>query len=436
MVDEVPVSAAFRGVEPGSRILAASYCGTPQTLLEELGRYAARTENLELASGLMLGSFPFARAVRNGDLKYRTWHPAGIGRDLVNSGEAEYLPLRASDVRAAVTGTTDVLLLRVSPPGRDGFCSTGPTASYTRAAVETAKLVIAEVDPDLPRTSGDSRVHLSEIGRLVTAEDPIAYYPGPSRVDERAVAIARHVAELIPDRGTVQLGIGAITETVGEILGSGQGAFGIRVLGMLTEQMIPLAESSAGTVRAVEVMGGPTIMEWASRNTRIEMTSSDRVHDPVFLSHTDKFVSVNSAASIDLTGQVVSDTIGGPGGRVVSGIGGSADFFEGAHLSPGGLRILALASTTGRGLPTIVPEHPAGAQVTIPRHSVDVVVTEHGVAWLRGRTLPERREALLAIAGDSTGDTTAAAAGNTAGNTTEDSASVSDVAVTAGKEQS
>jgi acyl-CoA hydrolase len=431
MVDEVPVSAAFRGVEPGSRILAASYCGTPQTLLGELGRYAARTENLELASGLMLGSFPFAQAVRNGDLKYRTWHPAGVGRDLVTSGDAEYVPLRASDVRAAITGTTDVLLLRVSPPGRDGFCSTGPTATLTRAAVETSKLVIAEVDPDLPRTTGDSRLHLSEIGRLVTAEDPIAYYPGPSRADERALAIARHVAELIPDGATVQLGIGAITETVGELLGSGHGPSGLRVLGMLTEQMIPLAESSAGTVRAVEVMGGPAIMEWASRNTRIEMTSSDRVHDPRYLSQTEKFVSVNSAASIDLTGQVVSESVGG---RVVSGVGGSADFFEGAHLSPGGLRILALASTTRRGLPTIVPEHPAGVQVTIPRHSVDVVVTEHGVAWLRGRTLPERREALLAIAGDSAGDTAAA----TAGNTTADSASVSisDVAVTAGKEQS
>jgi acyl-CoA hydrolase len=436
MVDEVPVSAAFRGVEPGSRILAASYCGAPETLLTELGRYAERTGGLQLSTGLIFGSFPFAQAVRNGKLKYRTWHPGGVGRDLVESGDAEYVPLRASDVRAAITGTTDVLLLRVSPPGRDGFCSTGPTATFTRAAVETAKLVIAEVDPDLPRTSGDSRVHLSEIGRLVTADDPLAYYPGPSRTDERSRTIARHVAELIPDGATVQLGIGAITETVGELLGSGQGAFGLRMLGMLTEQMIPLAESSAGTVRAIEVMGGPAVMEWASRNTRIEMTSSDRVHDPVFLSKTDKFVSVNSAASIDLSGQVVSERVGG---RVVSGIGGSADFFEGAHLSPGGLRILALTSTTGRGLPTIVPEHPAGTQVTIPRHSVDVVVTEHGVAWLRGRTLTERREALLAIAGDgaaTTAATTASTAATTAGNTTADGASVSDLAVTAGKEQS
>lgn len=396
MRNEVPVSAAFQGVSPGSRILAAPCCGTPETLLEELGQYAQRTDGLRLTTGLTFGSFPHQRAVRAGQLRYRTWHPSGVGCELVRIGLAEYLPLRASDVRAVITGNVDVLLLRISPPDRDGWCSTGPTASFTRAAVETARLVIAEIDPDLPRTSGDSRVHVSEIGRLVTAEDPTPYYPGPSRTDPRMAVIAEHVAGLIPEGATVQLGLGAVTEAVGELLGRRGDPFGIRVLGMITEQMIPLVEASNGTAVAVELMGGPKLMAWAHRNSRVEMTSSDRVHDPVFLSKIGTFVSVNSAASVDLTGQVVSDAIGG---RVVSGIDGSADFFEGAHLSGGGLRILALASTTARGLPAIVPEHPAGTQVTIPRHSVDVVVTEHGVAWLRGRTVGERREALLAIAG-------------------------------------
>ena len=397
MVNEVSVSAAFRDVEPGSRILAAPCCGTPQTLLEELGRYARRTDGLQLTTGLTFGSFPFAEAVRARQLRYRTWHPSGAGCDLVREGLADYLPLRASDVRAAIAGNVDVLLLRVSPPGRDGWCSTGPTASFTRAAVETAKLVIAEVDPDLPRTTGDSRVHLSEIGRLVTAEDPTPYYPGPSWTDPRIETIARHVAGLIPQGATVQLGTGAVTEAVGELLGRRDDPFGIRVLGMVTEQMAALAEASCGTALAVELMGGPKLMEWANHNSRVEMTSSDRVHDPVFLSRLPKFVSVNSAASVDLSGQVVSDAIGG---RVMSGIGGTADFFEGARLSDGGLRILALTSTTARGLPTIVESHPAGTEIIIPRHSVDVVVTEHGVAWLCGRTIPERREALLAIAGE------------------------------------
>ena len=396
MRNEVPVSAAFLGVSPGSRILAAPCCGTPETLLEELGRYAQRTDGLQLTAGLTFGSFPHERAVRAGRLRYRTWHPSGVGCDLVRVGLAEYLPLRASDVRAVITGNVDVLLLRISPPDRDGWCSTGPTASYTRAAVETARLVIAEIDPDLPRTSGDARVHVSEIGRLVTAEDPTPYYPGPSRTDPRIAVIAEHVAGIIPEGATVQLGLGAVTEAVGELLGRRADPFGIRVLGMITEQMIPLVEASNGTAVAVELMGGPKLMAWADRNSRVEMTSSDRVHDPVFLSRIGTFVSVNSAASVDLTGQVVSDAIDG---RVVSGIGGSADFFEGAHLSGDGLRILALTSTTGRGLPAIVPEHPAGTQVTIPRHSIDVVVTEHGAAWLRGRTVGERREALLAIAG-------------------------------------
>lgn len=396
MVNQVSVARALRDIEPGSRILAAGYCGTPETLLTELGRRAERTEGLVLTSGMMFGGFPFAGAVRDGKLKYRTWHPYGPGRDLVNEGHAEYLPLRASDVRRTIAGTTDVLLLRVSPPDRDGWCSTGPTASFTPAAIEAATTVIAEVDPELPRTTGDSRVHLRDIACLVDSDDPTPYYPGPSRSGPRVDAIAARVAELIPRGATVQIGLGAVPEAVGERLGKSEDPFRIRVLGMVTEQMMNLADASNGTVLAVELMGGPELMKWANRNSRIEMTSSDRVHDPVFLSKTDKFVSVNSAASIDLTGQVVSDSIGG---RIVSGIGGSADFFEGAHLSSGGLRILALTSTTANGLPTIVEEHPAGTQVTIPRHSVDVVVTEHGVAWLRGRTTRERREALLAIAG-------------------------------------
>ncbi|MGH3167447.1 MAG: acetyl-CoA hydrolase/transferase family protein [Trebonia sp.] len=400
MADEVLVSAAFRGVAPGARILAAPCCGTPETLLRELGRYAERTDGLQLTTGLTFGSFPHLPAVRAGRLRYRTWHPSGPARDLVAGGLADYLPLRASDVRAAIRDTVDVLLLRVSPPGRDGWCSTGPTASFTRAAVETARLVIAEVDPDLPRTTGDSRVHLSEIGRLIAADDPTPSYPRSARTDPRAEVIAGHVAGLIPDGATVQLGLGSVTEAVGELLGRKHGTFRMRVLGVLTEQMIPLAESSSGTARAVELIGGPKLMEWANRNTRVEMTSSDRVHDPVFLSKIDTFVSVSPAASVDLTGQVVSDMAGG---CAVSGIGGGADSFEGAHLSRGGLRILALTSTTERGVPTIVAEHPAGTQVTIPRHSVDVVVTEHGVAWLRGRTLDERREAMVAIAGGGTG---------------------------------
>jgi acyl-CoA hydrolase len=177
------------------------------------------------------------------------------------------------------------------------------------------------------------------------------------------------------------VGIGSVTEAVGAALGQRARARGLRLLGMVTEQMISLAEDSAGTALAVELLGGPALMRWANRNSRVEMTSSDRVHDPVFLSRIPKFVSVNSAVSVDLTGQAVSEEIGG---RALSGVGGSADFFEGARLSDGGLRILALTSTTARGVPTIVPEHPAGTQVTIPRHSVDVVVTEHGAAWACG----------------------------------------------------
>lgn len=403
MVNEVSVARAIRDIAPGSRVLAAPCCGTPETLLRELGRHAERTDGITLTTGLTFGSLPFAPAVRDKKLRYRTFHPSGTGRDLINEGVAEYLPLRAADVRRTIDGTTDVFLMRISPPDRDGWCSTGPTASFTRAALDTAAQVIAEVDPGLPRTTGDSQVHLKDITSLVDSDDDTPYYPGPARADPRAEVIAELVAGLIPQGATVQLGLGSVTEAVGGYLGRREDPFGIRILGVITEQMMGLADASSGTARAVELLGGPALMAWANRNTRIEMTSSDRAHDPVFLSRTDKFVSVNSAAAIDLAGQVVSEEIGG---RAVAGIGGSADFFEGARLSGGGLRIIALTSTTANGHPAIVEAHPAGAPVAIARHSVDVVVTEHGVAWLRGRTTGERREALLAIAGTGAGGVT------------------------------
>ncbi|MBO0821104.1 MAG: hypothetical protein J2P26_09670, partial [Nocardiopsaceae bacterium] len=179
MVNEVSVARAVRDIAPGSRVLAAPCCGTPETLLRELGRHAERADGIQLTTGLTFGSFPFAPAVRNKTLRYRSWHPSGTGRDLVRDGLAEYLPLRASDVRATIAGHVDVLLLRVSPPGRDGWCCTGPTASFTRAAVEAAARVIAEVDPDLPRTTGDSRVHLSEIASLVDSDDDTPRPPEP-----------------------------------------------------------------------------------------------------------------------------------------------------------------------------------------------------------------------------------------------------------------
>ncbi|MFD9194940.1 acetyl-CoA hydrolase/transferase family protein [Streptomyces phaeochromogenes] len=398
-MDVLRIGAVFDDVPVGARVVASPCCGTPETLLRELGAHAGRTGAAHLAAGLLLGRFPFEPAVRSGHLRFTTWHVAGPGRALSDDGLLDYLPLRAGDVIPTLAGAVDVALIRVTPPDRNGWCSLGPSTTYSRAAVEAARTVVAEIDPTLPRTSSASQVHLSEIHRFVESDEQTCRYRSQGAPDPRAAAVADHVAALLPDGATVQLGIGATSEALATPLTELGANSGLRLLGLVTEAMIPLVETIArcgnGPVRALELLGGPELMAFADGHPGIEMASSAQLHDPAHLARTPRFVSVNSAAAVDLSGQVIADSVGS---RVISGIGGSADFFEGAHLSPGGLRVVAMPSTTSRGTSTIVAEHALGSRVSVPWHSVDVVVTEHGAAWLKGRTMAERREALLAVA--------------------------------------
>jgi 4-hydroxybutyrate CoA-transferase len=398
-MDWTSAEAAFADVPPGARLVAGNCCGTPETLLRALGAHAERTGGGQvLYAGLLLGDWPFAPAIRSGALTLRCWHVYGPGRRLWRDGFVEYLPLRLPDVARTVLGEIDVALVRVGPPDADGWCSLGPSASFAADAVAAARLVIAEVADEVPRTHGDARVHVSRIDRFVRAEGPAPAYTPPAH-DPVSVEVARRVAGIIPPESTVQLGIGAITEALAPLLAETARAASLRVLGMVSESMIPLVdavtEAGHGPVQAVELLGGPALMAYADGNPAIEMRSSRVLHDPVWLSRTPRLVSINSAIAVDLSGQVVAETAGG---SVLAGVGGSADFFEGAHLSPGGFRVIALRSTTRRGDSTIVAEHGRDDLISIPHHSVDAVVTEHGVAWLRGRTRRERRAALAEIA--------------------------------------
>ncbi len=390
--------AALADLPPAARIVAGNACGTPLTLLRELGRRPRAAGPVTLTLGITLGEPGLREAALEGSVRIRSWHVHGEIRALHREGLVDYLPLRLVDVPRLVLTESDVALIRVGPPDADGYCSLGPSTSYARDAVRLARLVIAEVADDVPRTVGDSRIHVSEIDRFVASDTPMAVYE-PSAPGPASAEVARRVGELVPDGSTVQLGIGAIGDAVSAALSQIGQAKSLRLHGMLSEPMIPLVEAIAATgghpVQAVELLGSPKLMAWADENPAIEMADSQRIHHPLAIAAVPSFVSVNSAVAVDLQGQVAAETVKG---RVISGVGGSADFAEGAHLSDGGLRIIALASTTAKGQSTIVATHGGADLVSAAHHSVDAIVTEHGVAWLRGRTHRERRENLIAVA--------------------------------------
>lgn len=387
---------AFKDLGRGTRFVAGNVCGTPSTLLAGLAQRALDVGDLTLSSGLLLGELPLADALRSKRLRMRAWHIPASLRGLQREGFIDYAPMRLLDLPEVVLDASDVALIRVSPPDASGHCSIGPSASYTLEAARRVPIVIAEVDPDLPRTRGDSQLHVSDIDRFVHADAPMPEV-APSPADDVARAIAGNVASILPKAVTLQLGIGAVPEVLATELAATPGAAS-GLVGLVTDAMIPLVHTivrEGGTVTAVELMGTAALMRWAHENPAVTMASSQTVHNPVWLGAIPHLVSVNSAVAVDLLGQVVAESVGG---SVISGVGGSADFAEGAHLSPGGQRIIALASTTRSGASTIVMRHDPADAITAPHHSVDAVVTEHGVAILRGATRDERRDALISIA--------------------------------------
>lgn len=386
---------ALSRLPPHARLIASPGCATPQTLLAALPAIAETRPGLVLHAGLLLGDLPFLPAVAAGTLRFHTWHVPSAARPLATNGQVDYTPMRASDVPESFRSGFDCALVRVSAPDARGYCNFGPSLTYTREAIGAARTVIAEIDPELPRTYGDTAVHRSTFDYVIDATDPMCEYR-LSEITDRARQVAVRVAALLVPGQVLQLGIGAIPEAVPALLAAEE--YGTtRFVGMITERIANLI-ADAGDVcalRAVELMGTPALMRFADENPQVVMQGSLLAHDARRLSAEAGFCSVNSALAIDLTGQVACESIGG---RMLGGVGGSVDFFDAARLSDGGRRVLALHAETSDGMSTIVEQLPPRTPVTIPRHLVDIVVTEHGCAHLAGLTQAERADALIDLA--------------------------------------
>lgn len=391
-------AAALAVTSPDAVVLPGNACGTPVSLLEEVVRASAGAPGRRLIAGLLIDPPEFGTALRRGDLSLTSWHIAGEQRRLVREGLVDYLPGRLMDLPVTVMPRVDVALIRTTPPDRHGYVNAGPSVTYLDSIIESGATVIAEVSDHVPPSFGMSRVPVDRLTALVESEEPQPSY-APASTDSVSDAIAARVLELLPRGATVQLGIGAVPEALARTLADHVVELDLGLVGLVSEPMVDLVESIArrrqAPVKAVELMGTADFMEWARLNPALEMRTSRHLHDPIALARLPRLVSVNSAICIDLRGQVVAESVRG---NVIAGIGGSNDFAEGAHLSPGGLRIIALSSTAKDDDSTIVAQHDPADTVSLPYHSVDVVVTEHGVAWLRGRSVAERREALIAVA--------------------------------------
>ncbi|NOJ98847.1 GNAT family N-acetyltransferase [Corallococcus coralloides] len=398
---------ALRAVLPGRRILIGSGAAEPVTLVRALvdERGPSLSDN-EVVHLLTLGPAPYVEPAQAGRFRHVAFFIGPNVRQAVQEGRADFIPVFLSEIPELIRSRkirVDAALIQVSPPDAHGYVSLGVSVDIVRAAVDAAPLVIAEVNPNMPRTHGDSFLDVRRIDHLVPVDLPLLEaHPEPS--DEVSRRIGEHVARLIPDGATLQTGIGRIPDAVLTAL-KGHHDLGIHTE-MLSDGVMRLVESGVITGRRKTllpgklvtsfIMGTRALYAWAHDHPAIEMRPSDDTNDPANIARNARMVAINSALAVDLTGQVAADTLGG---CFFSGIGGQVDFIRGASRSPGGQAIIALPSTAKGGTASRIQRalEPDTGVVT-SRGDVHHVVTEYGVAELWGKSIRERALALIAVA--------------------------------------
>ncbi|NPV26230.1 MAG: acetyl-CoA hydrolase/transferase family protein [Firmicutes bacterium] len=402
----VTAAEAVKVVQSGDRIVLGHACGEPQLLPTALVERAIELQDVEIVHMVAMGQALYCAPGMERHFRHNSLFVGGSTRAAINEGRGDYTPCFFSEVprlfREKVL-PVDVAMIQVSPPDKFGFCSLGVSVDYTKPLVDCAATVLAEVNPNMPRTLGDSFVHVTEIDYFVPSEQPLIELPRPN-IGPVEEAIGRHIAGLVEDGSTLQLGIGGIPDAVlmflkdKHDLGIHSEMFSDGVVELIEAGVVNCRKKTLHPGKAVVtfLMGTRKLYDFVHQNPMVAMYPVDYVNDPFVISQNDKMVAINSALQVDLMGQVCADTIGP---RQYSGVGGQIDFVRGAARSKGGKSIIALPSTAAGGkVSRIVTQLDAGAAVTTSRNDVHYVVTEYGVADLRGKTLRERAEALISIA--------------------------------------
>jgi acyl-CoA hydrolase/GNAT superfamily N-acetyltransferase len=401
----VDARRALAPVRRGARVFVGSGCAEPVLLV---GALAEREElaDVEVIHIMTIGEAPYARAAQGGRFRHNAFFIGSNVREAIAAGQADYTPVFLSEIPALFRSRKlplDFALISTTPPDAHGFCSLGVSVDVVKSAVEAAEIVIAEINPTMPRTHGAGFLHVDDIDFFVPNAAPILQIPIPHS-DDVSARIGRFCADLVPHGATLQLGIGEIPNALLAAL-SGKKDLGLHSE-MISDGVVDLIESGVINCRRKTLhtgkavtsfcMGSRRLYDFVDDNPFFEFLPTEYVNDPFVIARNDRMISINSALQVDLTGQVCADSIGT---RFYSGIGGQVDFIRGAARSKDGRSVLALPSTARNGtLSRIVPVLTEGAGVVTTRGDVHTVVTEHGVAELKGRTVRERTLALISIA--------------------------------------
>jgi acyl-CoA hydrolase/GNAT superfamily N-acetyltransferase len=397
---------ALQIIERGDSVFIGSGAAEPQLLVAELAKMSMEFADTEIVHLWTLGVAPYTQPKFKHQFRHNAFFIGDNVRQAVADGLADYTPIFLSDIpQLFISGRrhVDVALIQVTPPNEHGFCSYGVSVDIVKPAAEHAGSIIAEVNPQMPWTLGDSFIHVNRIEALVENETPLPELRYPE-ADEIAKQIGENISRLIGDGATLQMGIGTIPDSILASLHNKRD-LGIHTE-MLSDGVIDLVEAGVitnakktlhrGKIIASFVMGTRRLYDWVDHNPFIEFHPSHYVNDPFVVSQNDNMVAINSALEIDLTGQVCSDSIGY---LFYSGIGGQVDMIRGSARSKGGKPIIALPSTAQDGTVSRIVSHLSeGAGVVTTRGDVHYVVTEYGTAYLHGKNIRERALALINIA--------------------------------------
>ncbi len=396
---------ALSVIQSGNRVFVQGSAQTPLYLLRELGKQAPRLQDVELTFITVQGDIELDKPQYANSFHINCMFVSGSVRKAVNEGRADFIPVFLSDIPDLFRNELklDVALVQVSPPDAHGYCSLGVSVDIARSAVNTARHIIAQVNPRVPRTHGDSLIHTSRFTSMVYHQEELPEVDYGAKVGEKEFTIGKLIAGLIEDGSTLQMGIGTIPDAVMKSLHQHKN-LGVHtemcsdgIIDLFDKDIINNSQKTIHPNKTVTgfAIGTRRLYDYVDDNPAFVFLDIDYVNDPHVIRRNPKVVAINSAIEVDITGQVCADSIGS---LQYSGIGGQMDFMRGAALSKGGKPIIALTSRTAKGINRIVPFLKPGAGVVTTRGHIHYVVTEYGTAYLFGKNLRQRAKSLIDIA--------------------------------------
>lgn len=401
----VTADEAVKHIKSGDRLIFSHAAGEATTITDAMMRNKEQYENVEIVHYIPLGKAEYCLPENAKHFRHNTFCAGGKTRDAINGPRGDFTPGFFYEMPTYFDSTlpVDVAIVQTSRPDKHGYVSLGLSVDYAKHAVETAKMVIIEANDQCPRSHGDCFVHISDVDYVVETSRPLLELQ-PTKITDVERAIGENCASLVEDGSTLQLGIGAIPDSVLLFMDKKKD-LGLHSE-MLSDSIVPLVEKGVlngkkkglndGLLVAAFAMGTRRLYDFMDDNPSVYMAPITYVNDPRVIAKHNKVISVNSCVQVDFFGQVCAESVGP---RQISGVGGQVDFVRGATMSPGGKSIIACTSTAGGGkISKIVPFLTPGAAVTTSRNDVNYVVTEYGIAQLKGKTLKQRSRELINIA--------------------------------------